>query len=238
MIEMLGEPVLLLVVVGAGFVMDWLAVAFQWKRIKPFSKPLAMIILALSTVIAVGFEFDTFILLLLLAEIFGLAGDIFLLLSNRWFVWGLVSFLFGHLCYISLGAMLVFDKIQQWNLMGVTWRIGLCVLLWTAILGCFYFFFGKAYEKRHCTGLMWVAIQVYLWILSGLFVMTVFLILITPITSWIMIVLPLGALLFVISDLLLACDRFLEEIPLAQLSVRMTYHLAQLGLAIGFLILK
>ena len=48
-------------------------------------------------------------------------------------------------------------------------------------------------------------------------------------------VLPAGALLFFISDSLLAYDRFTRKTPAIRLWVMVTYHLAQFGLAAGFI---
>jgi len=47
----------------------------------------------------------------------------------------------------------------------------------------------------------------------------------------------LGGLLFLVSDGLLAYNRFARRIKFGQLWVRITYHLGQFGLAIKFVIL-
>jgi len=45
-----------------------------------------------------------------------------------------------------------------------------------------------------------------------------------------------GGLLFFCSDSLLAFDRFVRPFPRARFWVRVTYHLGQLGLALGALL--
>ena len=83
----------------AGFLFDWMAVIFNWRKIKPIAKILAMTLVILWTLDNVSWTINLFILLLLLAQLFGLFGDIFLLLSHRWFLTGLGAFLIGHFFY-------------------------------------------------------------------------------------------------------------------------------------------
>ncbi len=238
MINPIQDHPYLLLAVCAGFLIDWLAIACRWRKIKPITKAVALLGLILWTFNAVGWDVDYFAVMLLFAQSFGLAGDIFLLFPKRWFLGGLISFLIGHLFYISLIMILVIDRGRSTLSDGLLWRIIVCALTWLVFLFYFYFIFGPAFKKRNKSNLMWIAVQVYLWILSGLVALSLFLFLIYPSCLWISIILPIGALLFLISDILLATNRFIREFTLAQLWVRITYHLAQLCLAIGILSLK
>jgi len=238
MINPLQDHPYLLLVVCAGFLVDWLAVACRWVKLKPFTKPIAMLVLILWTLNRVGWEMDPFVIMLVLAQLFGLAGDIFLLFTHRWFMWGLLSFLIGHCFYLGIMATLIIDQERIVLSGGLVWRVVVCALAWLVFLFCFYFVFGPAYKKRNANNFMWIAVQVYLWILSGLVVAALFILLMYPFYLWMSILLPLGAVLFLTSDVLLATNRFIQEFKFAQLWVRITYHVAQLFLACGFLVLK
>ncbi len=58
-----------------GFLLDWLAIACKWKKLKPFTKLLAMVLLIGWTLIVSGWKVDLVVGFLLLAQIFGLFGD-------------------------------------------------------------------------------------------------------------------------------------------------------------------
>lgn len=235
MIDPLGEHAWLLLIVLGGFLVDWLAVACGWHKLKPLTKTAAMLTLIFWTLTAGNWQLDPLAIILFGGQLFGLAGDIFLLFSARFFIWGLLSFLIGHVFYLSLSARLILEQLRvSWS-GGVYWYAGLSAGVWFVMLACFYIFFGSAYKQRHAAGLLWVGIQIYAWILSGLVILNLFLSFIPPVFSWISLCLPFGAALFLLSDSLLATNRFLSAFRLAQLWVRITYHLGQLLLAVGFL---
>jgi len=238
MIDFLGEHAWSLFIVLGGFLVDWLAIACRWQRLKPLTKIVAILNLLLWTLNAANWQFDPFTIILLSAQLFGMVGDIFLLFSARLFIWGLLSFLIGHIFYLSLSTWLVSEQLRMAKPESLFWLAGLSAAIWSVLMVCIYRFFGSAYKKRHDISLMWAGIQGYMWILSGLVILNFFLILIQPVFSWTSMLLTFGAALFLISDFLLAMNRFIREFRLAQLWVRITYHLAQLFLAIGFLVLK
>ncbi len=225
-------------VVLAGFLLDWAAVGLNWRWIKPISKALAMILVILWTLTWAGWQVDLLVGLLLLAQICGLAGDIYLLLSDRWFMWGLGAFLIGHLFYISL---LVVQNLRMVNADRIVDHPILAILLsllgWGVFLGGFYLMQRPVLTNKAISAPMRVAIQVYAWILSGLVALSFLTVLIATDFSWLVLALPLGAVLFYVSDSLLAYNRFVREVPFAHLWVHITYHLAQFCLAWGFLAL-
>jgi len=85
-----------------GFLLDWSAIAFNWKTIKIFSKSLAMVFVILWTLVMAGWQLSSLIWILFAGQIFGLIGDLFLQLSRRWFLPGLGAFMVGHICYLVL----------------------------------------------------------------------------------------------------------------------------------------
>jgi uncharacterized membrane protein YhhN len=234
MIEQLSGFPLFTVVVCAGFLLDWAAITWNWKRLKPFTKPLAMILVLIWTLISSGWRINCFVVILLLAQSFGLAGDVFLLFSKCWFMSGLVSFLIGHFLYIGLLALIVIHQDIPQALSGMVWRGGLLLVIWAGILIGFYLIFRPSFRERSSHKL-WFAVQFYIWVLSGMVIGTLLAAFSQPEPTALGLFLPLGGLLFLFSDAILAYDRFVENLNHAQLTVRITYHLAQLFLGIGLL---
>jgi alkenylglycerophosphocholine hydrolase len=234
MININGQQAWLLVFVFGGFLLDWLAIAFHWKRLKPITKLYAMILVIFWTLSALGWKVELFGGLLVAAQILGLIGDVFLLFSDHWFLWGLISFLIGHVFYIVLNVLLIVDQIKFEMPENKMLWIVFCVTLWLMILLIFYSVLGPKYKKQHGRDYLWIAIQFYFWVLSGLAVISFLAVLLRPLLLWRYSVLPLGTLLFLTSDVILATNRFIQSIDKAQIKVRITYHLAQILLAIGF----
>jgi uncharacterized membrane protein YhhN len=142
----------------------------------------------------------------------GLTGDVLLMLDGM-FIPGLVAFLIGHLCYL-----MVF-KPSQVHPRGM-WISGIAV----AVAGGF--FLGSAW---HGLNAMAIPVLAYTLVIG------------TMATSagrfWNSPAAPVaaGALLFVLSDLLLAYNRFVEPIPYADVPIMITYALAQAGIGLGVL---
>ena len=218
------------------FVLDWLAVGFSWIRIERVTKPLAMILVILWTMAAAGWSMQSMLVLLMLAQLFGLAGDILLMLPSRWFLMGLGAFLVGHLLYISLLVWNIFLAVQVNGSSELSlWWVLLILIIWAAVLFSFYRFIAPKSPRLSMPQLLWVPIQIYGWILSGVLILSILAVICAPTVSASLIFLPVGAFLFYISDSLLAYDRFKRKMPKVRIWVMMTYHIAQFSLAWGFL---
>jgi len=225
--------------VFAGFLFDWMAVALNWQKIKPIPKITAMILVILWTLTNVSWTVNELILLLLLAQLSGLAGDILLLLSHRWFLYGLGAFLVGHFFYIVLIIINLTSIIGlDFTLPSTRLSIVLAAVLWGIALWIVYSIFKQEYFIKHQNGkLFWVLVQLYIWVISGLMFLTFLRFFIQPELTPELWLLPMGGVLFLISDTLLAYDRFVSRVNRGQLWVHVSYHLAQICLAGGFLLL-
>jgi uncharacterized membrane protein YhhN len=212
------------------FLIDWMAILLEWKRLKTYTKILAMSMVIIWTLLATESCLQPLVILLLLAQIFGLAGDIFLLLSHKWFLWGLGSFLVGHLFYLYLFGLHL-EKNFQFGTKSV-WFV-VILLVWVCILWGFY----RIMKPLSGGKMLWIAIQIYAWVLSGMTAIAFMIILILGVVQWQISLLPIGAFLFLISDSLLAYNQFIKPVNKAQLWVRISYHLAQISLAYGLLTL-
>lgn len=225
--------------VFAGFLFDWLAVAFNWQKVKPIAKITAMILVILWTLTNASWTVNELILLLLLAQLSGLVGDIFLLLSHRWFLYGLSAFLVGHLFYIVLIIINLISSIGlDFSLPSTRLSIVGAAVLWGIALWIVYSIFKRDHFIKHRNGkLFWVLVKLYIWVLSGLMFLTFLRVFIQPGLTQKLWLLPMGGVLFFISDTLLAYDRFVSKVNRGQLWVHVSYHLGQISLAGGFLLL-
>ncbi len=238
MIDTLASPLWMTLVVFSGFLFHWVSVLFEWKRIKPFTKALAMILVILWTLIAVHVKVDYFISLLLASQVFGLLGDILLLFPGKWFVRGLGAFMVGHLFYLGLLSALLLAGWKDELLSSFPWSVALIgLVLWVSYLIVFTRLFSPYIYKSKSDLPFWGSVVLYGAILSFIVVFSAFCISVLPEFSWAQLFLPVGAALFFISDNLLAYDRFVKKIRNGSLWVIVTYHLGQFSLAAGILYL-
>ncbi len=200
---------------------DWYAVLMENKQVSWFTKPATMLALLVWLVMSAGlsgklkwFGF---------ALIFGLIGDIFLLLPHKFFIAGLVSFFMGHCAYL---AGFYFDITHGKFFPMVVFSLLLALMLYRVapvILG--------GLHKKSTARKMKLPVIAYMTILS----LMVFFALTTLFrTDWKPSAAGLaasGALLFFCSDSMLAYREFVKDFPKAHFWVRITYHLAQIALA-------
>lgn len=159
--------------------------------------------------------------ILLAALLFSWMGDLFLLFDSngsQFFIFGLLSFLTAHIFYIIIFAQL--KKLQhptrKWNPI-----IFLLLLLYSGSL------FLLLYPNL---GALKFPVIVYATVLSSMFLVAY------HAFDWNKkdgkLILP-GALLFVISDSLLALNKFYQAFEYAGLFIMLTYGLAQLLIVAG-----
>jgi uncharacterized membrane protein YhhN len=135
--------------------------------------------------------------------------------SQRLFLAGLLSFLIGHLCYLV--AMLRFgtDRLSV--------GFGLILVL-IALFAFGYKIIAGAYASGGA--LLTAGIAGYMVALGSAVVLGV---------GTTRLTIAYGIVLFAVSDLVLASDRFVQPRPWSPLAVIITYHLAQALLVIGLL---
>jgi alkenylglycerophosphocholine/alkenylglycerophosphoethanolamine hydrolase len=154
--------------------------------------------------------------LLALGLVFSMAGDVLLDLDPQWFVFGLVAFLLAHLTYITL---FVRNRARPFHLSPSLAAAVVLVLASSATLSAWIV---------PSAGDLAVPVIVYVCALTTM--------VITAIAGrfegpWV----ALGAVLFMISDSLLAINKFKTPLPLRDYLVTVTYYLGQWGIALGFL---
>ena len=204
-------------------VVDWFAVAKNWKKLEYFAKPGVIILLIVWLLINDGYQSPT--IYFLSGLLFSLVGDIFLMMPDEKFTAGLVSFLLAHLAYI-----------RGFTIFGINLSSGLILI--SAVIGSLGFVILKKLLNSlnlQNQGNLRLPIIVYAIIICFMLI-SAFSTMITPIINWKLIpaiTVSVGAILFFISDTTLAWNRFINSLPLGRLIVIISYHLAQITITLG-----
>lgn len=195
---------------------DWYVVARDHRRAEVWAKPLVLSSLIVAAVVlgATGTQAG---LWLLVALVFGLAGDVALLSDSLpRFRAGLWAFLVGHLAYVACFATLGLTMIPTWSWAGL-------VVLMVALIAT-----RGVVPATHRLGgrALSVPVAVYSAVIGAMLVCAWF-------TGEPLV--ALGASVFVTSDAILSVDRFVRPIPHARLLLMVTYHVGQALIVAGVL---
>jgi len=215
-----------LIIVLAVAVVDWIAVAKGWKKVEYLAKPWTMA--ALFLVLALVGRFSSLPLIFFgLGILFSLAGDVFLMFSDRWFIPGLVSFLLAHVAYI-IGFNLPLPVVSP------TWALVVAlVLAFSAARLLRLIVAGLAAKgQRKLIGPVIVyGMVITLMLLSAMLTLFRLEWKATPAA-----LVSVGAMLFFYSDAILAWIKFVAPIKNGRMMNMITYHLGQIALIAGVLI--
>ncbi|MGZ4630984.1 lysoplasmalogenase [Oryzihumus sp.] len=204
----------LAVALAASALLDWHAVCRDHRRVETVAKPLVMVLLA-ALALALGAGGTGTGRWLLAAIALGCIGDVALLRDNEArFLGGLAAFLLGHLAYVAAFASLGLDP--RWSLAGAA-----VVLLDLATAGR-RILVSVARQDRTLGG----AVAAYMLVIAAM-----------TVTAWGTgrPLVALGAVVFVVSDTVLALDRFVRPRPGSRVLVMVTYHVGQLLMVLGVL---
>jgi uncharacterized membrane protein YhhN len=147
---------------------------------------------------------------------FSTAGDVLLDLDPRLFAFGLGAFLLTHLTYICLFAR---NRTRERRLDPAHLAAVLLVVLSSAALSVWIV---------PSTGALAVPVVLYICALTAMVSTAILARFRQP---WVAV----GAILFLISDALLAIHKFKTPVPLRDYLVWTTYYLGQCGIALGYL---
>lgn len=174
--------------------------------------PMALII-ALAVSSPSADRLKTYKVLVVIGLVFSIAGDALLLNNgNEWFMFGLLSFLVGHLFYVA--AM-----IRRWE-------FSLLTLVYVVPIGLYSWLIGWQLHD----GIMANGGKSDLWLPVVVYVSVISLMCWTAIMSrsWHAAV---GAILFAASDSILAWNKFVSAVPASGIWIMLTYFAAQLFIA-------
>lgn len=190
----------------------------DWYPMMPWLK--AVPVGALALLVAISIPGGSALgILLVLALALSTTGDVFLALQDekRWFVFGLGSFLLAHLAFIAIFAWVITHfgaRMDMARLIMVALVVVMAVVLFLRL--------------KDGLGDMLVPVAVYMAVIV---VMTACALVVPASTPWI----ALGAVLFMVSDAMIAVSRFGAPFPMAHHLIWGTYYLAQYFLMVGIL---
>jgi uncharacterized membrane protein YhhN len=215
------------IVVLLAAILDWLAVARNWKKVEYAAKPGTMLLLLglLGLVSGIG---SAPLVFFGLGILFSLAGDVFLMFSDRWFIPGLVSFLLAHLAYIA-GLNLPLSHVA------LAWPLGLVALLILVVAVEVLRRIVAALKRKGHSGL--VGPVVIYGVVISVMLFSANLALFRP--AWKALpaaLVSVGAFLFYLSDVVLAWNKFVSPIRNGRVVNMILYHLGQFALIAGVML--
>ena len=209
---MTGPAFVLLALALAAACFDWVAVHQEQKALEYVCKPLTHVLL-IGCALALDPDNDAVRAWFVAALVLSLIGDVFLMLPQDLFVFGLGSFLLGHIAYI-VGMQI--DGVD-----GARFLVGIVVVaVLLAVLGSRILKGVRAGPDPALAG----PVVAYMGVISAM------------LASAIGIGQPMaviGAGLFYVSDALIAWNRFVAETRHNRVAIMVTYHLAQMGLVLS-----
>lgn len=210
------EQVVLLAIFIAFFLVNVISVNKLNKLGEQLSKPFLMPTLLLIYL----YSTSTTNLFVVFALVCGFLGDVFLLERERFFVFGVVAFLIGHILYIlALTKSISFFQIP--------------IPIFIFILP--YIFFGIVVYKKLGSSLNSIRGYALIYIIIILAMSFSSLLRIRSITSYQFWMPFIGSILFIISDSILAMNEFKKNKKNKGAYVMLTYVTAQLLIVAGFI---
>jgi uncharacterized membrane protein YhhN len=195
-----------------------------WKQIRPLefiAKPAVMVVLFIYLWTSTGLTGAA--LWFGLGILLSLAGDVFLLWLDRFFIFGLVAFLLGHLAYV-IGFNLPAPAVSAWGLI-LAIIIGLSgARIIRRILSAL----AEKGQTRLRLPVLVYGVVISIMLLSAMLKLTD--------TSWdaaAALLVAVGAGLFFASDIVLAWNKFVTPINHGRIINIGLYHLGQIALVAG-----
>lgn len=137
--------------------------------------------------------------------------------DSRFFIFGLVSFLIAHICYIDF-----FQVVKRKEKIKTNWLLVLPVLVYYLVLISLLF--------SHL-GSLKIPVIIYGAVISTMLAFALHMPVMKYKTAGIYMM--IGAVLFILSDSMLAINRFYQPFDYAGIAVMLTYALAQLLIVAG-----
>ena len=198
------------------------AIAFDWTSTRFITKPFLMAILFV-WFIQSSPKFLPLRNLVAAALLFSWAGDVFLLKENSgWFMAGLGSFLLAHGMYI-----LFFMQLRRKQIPAAPWNIYLVAIAVLYAITLYVFLFPHVGNLKIPVGVYAVVITLMLITATHA---------VKRSRQPVAVFFTAGALLFVLSDSLLAINRFYRPLPAGDAGIMLTYGIAQFAIIKGSLL--
>lgn len=192
---------------------NWYSRATDDRRLEYVTKPSAMVLLAGVAIVldpadGEGARRAWFVV----AVVLSLAGDVFLMLPDDRFVAGLGSFLAAHLAYVA--GFLVDPPDATAIAVAAVVVVAVAATLAAPVV----------WSLRRRSPELTVPVVVYMVVISAM---------VTLALATGSVLAGAGAVLFFVSDYLIARDRFVRPLVWAPLAIMVLYHLGQAGLVLS-----
>ena len=209
-----------LIVFAIALVVDLIGVYLKNDILVYVAKPLIVIALIVYFLFATWKTESRFMKIISQALIFSWLGDVVLMFesfNDKFFLIGLISFLFAHLIYIRFFSIVrMKEKIKM--------KPGLILLVVVYYSGLIYLLFNVLHEMK-------IPVMVYGIVISIMFLLALHMLFVSNKQAGKLMM--LGALLFVVSDSILAINKFYESFEYAGIAIMLTYGMAQLLITLG-----
>jgi uncharacterized membrane protein YhhN len=210
-----------IILIFALAILDWIAVAIKNKVLEYIAKPATMLAVLLWIGLSVGYNGS--MLWFTIGVVFCLAGDVFLMLPRDLFIYGLVAFLFGQISFVvGLNTSAPFLNL---------WGVFLIIILGVYI-SWLYSILSKSLDELG-KGKLKLPVLIYSLVISIMVYSAWMTFYRTGWTISASISAGIGALLFYLSDSVLAWDRFVKPISNGRLINMIIYHLGVIGIILG-----
>lgn len=208
---------ILLAVAAVVAVTDWTAVVIGNDRLRYVAKPLTLV-MVIAAALALQPVDPTMRTWFVIGLVFGLIGDVFLMLPDeKWFVFGLGSFLICHLCYIP--GFIAGGVDRTWAIVG-----GVVIAAAVSAVGPRVWRGARARDAA-----LAAPVAVYIAVISAMVAFAV--------GSTVPLAIA-GAALFYLSDLMIGWSSFVGDVTGSGLFIITTYHVAQALLVISLAIAR
>ncbi len=212
----------LLILTFLAAILDWYAVYKGWKKLEYFLKPVTMMLLFGWLVGATG-GLHGITIWFGIGLIFSMAGDIFLMLPREQFIAGLVAFLLAHVAYI-IGFNASLPPFTA---------LGLLFVIVVAVIGRgLYVKIAAGLEEKNLITLQ-KPVLAYTVVIAVMLISALFTISRMEWSLNAALTVSLGAALFMLSDAILALNKFVKPIKNGRVMNMAAYHLGQIILIIG-----
>lgn len=203
--------------------LEIMAVSRNLQRLEYIVKPAVLIGLLLWLYASTGLQGNTF--WFGLGLLFSLVGDVLLISSDRMFLPGLIAFLFAHISYIT-GFLEQIGNITAWSLILAIFIVFTISRLLRRIVGAM---------RSQGENKLVIPVMVYGTVISMMLYAAVSTLYNPAWKTSSALFVSLGALLFCVSDAILAWNKFVSPLTNGRVWNISLYYLGQIGLIAGII---
>jgi alkenylglycerophosphocholine hydrolase len=191
------------------------------RSLEFIAKPAVMICLSLWLYLSTGWQAAA--LWFGLGALLSLAGDVFLLWLDRFFVFGLAAFFLAHMAYL-IGFNTPLPPVTMWSLLlAVIIGVSGVRIMRRLLMGV-----HASSQSRLAIPVALYGVVLTLMLLSALLTLSN-----VQWSAWSSALVALGALLFYASDITLAWNKFIQPMPRGRMLNIGLYHAGQILLIAG-----